>query len=53
MSLNQDLPAAFDIEGAGTRKTLERVPGDKSGWKPHSRSWTLGELANNLAMLPE
>jgi uncharacterized damage-inducible protein DinB len=42
----------FDHEMANTRKTLERVPEDKFGWKPHTKSPTLGWLASHLAELP-
>ena len=37
---------------ANTRKTLERVPEDKFGWKPHEKSGTMGWLATHLANLP-
>ena len=37
---------------SNTRKMLERVPGDKFGWKPHEKSFTLGKLANHIAGLP-
>jgi uncharacterized damage-inducible protein DinB len=40
------------MEMAHTRKTLERVPDDKLGWKPHEKSMTLGRLAGHLAELP-
>jgi uncharacterized damage-inducible protein DinB len=42
----------FDHEMASTRKTLERVPDDKFGWKPHEKSMTLGRLAGHLAEMP-
>lgn len=35
-----------------TRVLLERVPEDKLNWRPHEKSWTLGELAGHLANLP-
>lgn len=34
------------------RKTLERVPEDKFGWKPHEKSMTLGRLAQHLTEIP-
>lgn len=52
MPINQALLPEFDIEMANTRKTLERVPEDKFGWKPHEKSMTLGRLANHLATIP-
>ena len=52
MALNQALLGEFDQEIAKTRKTLERVPEDKFGWKPHEKSGTMGWLASHLADLP-
>ena len=42
----------FDGEMATTRKLLERVPGDKGAWKPHQKSFSLGHLAQLVAMIP-
>lgn len=39
----------FDRETATTRKVLERLPEDKFGWRPHPKSFTLGELATHVA----
>jgi uncharacterized damage-inducible protein DinB len=52
MALNHALLPEFDSEMANTRKTLERVPEDKFGWKPHEKSTTMGNLAVHLAQLP-
>jgi uncharacterized damage-inducible protein DinB len=52
MGLSQALLPEFDQEMANTRKTLERVPDDKLGWKPHEKSGTMGWLANHVATLP-
>ncbi len=52
MPLSQSLLPEFDHEMANTRKTLERVPEDKFGWKPHEKSTTLGRLAAHLAEIP-
>src|SRR5205823_4031850 len=35
-----------------TRKVLERVPDDRFDWKPHVKSFSLGELAGHVANLP-
>lgn len=51
MSLNQALLPEFDHEMQTTRRTLERVPEDKLGWKPHQKSMTLGGLATHLATI--
>ncbi len=49
MSIAQSLLPEFDQEMAGTRKVLDRLPDDKFGWKPHVKSMSLGQLANDLA----
>jgi uncharacterized damage-inducible protein DinB len=51
MPISQTLLPEFDREMAGVRVTLERVPEDKFGWKPHEKSMALGRLANHLAHL--
>ena len=51
MPLNQALLPEFDHEMANTRKSLERVPDDKLGWKPHAKSMTMGALATHLATI--
>ena len=53
MSLCELLLTEFDDEMAGTRKTLERVPENKFGWKPHEKSGSMLWLASHLAHLPE
>jgi len=52
MSLSQTFLPELDQEMAATRKTLERVPEDRLGWRPHAKSMTLGALASHLANLP-
>ena len=49
MAFSEALLPEFDQEVVGTRKTLERVPEDKFGWKPHEKSMTMGGLATHLA----
>lgn len=50
--LKKKLLAAFDQIVAGSRTVLEAVPDDRMDWRPHEKSWTLGELATHLANLP-
>ncbi len=50
--MNQALLGEFDHEMANTRITLERVPEDKFGWKPHEKSMTMSRLASHLAEIP-
>lgn len=42
----------FDHEMTTTRKLLERVPEDRLDWKPHQKSYTLGQLAQHVATIP-
>jgi uncharacterized damage-inducible protein DinB len=46
------LIAELEQEAETTRKVLERVPGDKLTWKPHEKSFTLGQLAFHIAGTP-
>ncbi len=50
-NINQAILPEFDHEMANTRKSLERVPDDKLGFKPHAKSMTLGALASHLATI--
>lgn len=52
MAMNEALLAEFDMEIAGARKTLERVPFAKADWRPHPKSWPLVSLATHVARLP-
>jgi uncharacterized damage-inducible protein DinB len=52
MTLSQSLLPEFDQEMAGTRRVLERIADDKLPWRPHPKSWTMGDLATHLANLP-
>jgi len=46
------LLAELEQEADTTRRLLERVPGDRLGWRPHPKSMTLGELALHVAQVP-
>jgi uncharacterized damage-inducible protein DinB len=50
-ALSQAILPEFDNEMANTRKSLERVPEDKLGFKPHAKSMSLGALATHLAVI--
>lgn len=41
----------LDQEIKTTRSVLERVPAAKVAWRPHPKSWTLGELSLHVANL--
>lgn len=52
MPMRDALLPEFDQEMATTRKFLERVPEDKTTWKPHDKSMPMGRLAAHVAELP-
>jgi uncharacterized damage-inducible protein DinB len=52
MNLIDALIGEYEHECKVTRKTLERVPDAKLGWKPHTKSMTMGQLASHLAEIP-
>jgi len=52
MTIAESMLPEFDQEMANTRKTLERVPGDRMDWAPHERSMKAGALATHIANLP-
>lgn len=52
MSIAASLLPEFDHEMATARALLERVPEESAAWKPHDRSYSLGELAMHIATLP-
>jgi uncharacterized damage-inducible protein DinB len=52
MSIIESLLQELDQEARTTRRVLERVPGDRLGWKPHDRSMSLGQLALHVATIP-
>lgn len=53
MSFVQAALSEFENEAATTRRLLERIPDDKLGWKPHSKSMSMARLASHLAEIPE
>lgn len=52
MAIVDALLPEYDHEMTTTRKLLERVPEDKLDWKPHARSFSLGQLASHVATIP-
>jgi hypothetical protein len=52
MPVRDLLLAELDVEAEFTRKHLERVPMTTLGFKPHSKSMSLGDLSTFLAVLP-
>ena len=52
MSIAETLLPEFDHEMASTRQMLEIVPAADAGWRPHPKSYTLGDLAAHISRLP-
>jgi uncharacterized damage-inducible protein DinB len=52
MSIAESLLPEFDREMGLTRQLLERVPNEKASWKPHPKSFSLGDLSRHIANLP-
>ncbi|HEX9160278.1 MAG TPA: DinB family protein [Thermoanaerobaculia bacterium] len=52
MAIADSLLPEFDREMSVTRKLLDRVPEDKIAWKPHPKSYSLGDLAIHVANIP-
>jgi uncharacterized damage-inducible protein DinB len=52
MPIAQTLLPEFDHEMANTRRMLALVPTADAAWKPHPKSYALGDLAAHIATLP-
>jgi uncharacterized damage-inducible protein DinB len=53
MKISETMLPEFDQEMANTRKVLERVPADKSSFKPHPKSFALGALSAHVANMAD
>jgi uncharacterized damage-inducible protein DinB len=52
MRLVDSILMELDQEGQTTKRVLDRVPEDKLAWKPHPKSYSLGQLALHIASVP-
>ena len=52
MAVKDSLLPEFDHEMGTTRRVLERVPEADLAWRPHAKSFSLGQLAYHLAHIP-
>ena len=52
MALAQALLPEFEHETATLRRVIERIPADRLDYRPHPKSFTLGDLANHLVSIP-
>jgi uncharacterized damage-inducible protein DinB len=49
MSIAEGLLLELEQEAKRTERVLERIPEDRLTWKPHPKSFSLGELALHIA----
>ncbi len=52
MSISAAVLPEFDHEMSVTRTALSRVPGERADWRPHPKSYSLGDLAVHIANIP-
>jgi uncharacterized damage-inducible protein DinB len=52
MKLVDSLLMEIDQEAKTTKRVLDRIPEDKLSWKPHPKSYSLGQLALHIASVP-
>jgi len=52
MRLIDPILMELDQEAQTTKRVLERVPQEKFSWKPHPKSYSLGQLAMHIASAP-
>jgi|ERR1035437_3919690 uncharacterized damage-inducible protein DinB len=52
MSIAENYLAELKQEAATTRKILKNVPIEKGDWKPHSKNFSLLQLASHVAEIP-
>lgn len=52
MNLADPFLTELEQESATTRRVLERLPADRLGFRPHAKSYSLGQLALHVARLP-
>jgi uncharacterized damage-inducible protein DinB len=50
MAIVDSILMEIEQEAKTTQRVLDRVPGDKLTWKPHAKSYTLGQLAMHIAV---
>jgi uncharacterized damage-inducible protein DinB len=52
MKLAESIWMELDQEAQTTKRVLDRIPDDKLAWKPHPKSYSLGQLALHIASAP-
>ena len=49
MAIVDSIVMEIEQESKVTKRVLDRIPGDKLAWKPHAKSYSLGQLAMHIA----
>ncbi len=49
MAIVDSILMELDQEAKTTQRVLERIPEDKLAWKPHAKSYSLGQLGLHIA----
>ena len=49
MAIVDSILMEIDQEAKTTQRVLDRIPEDKLTWKPHAKSYSLGQLALHIA----
>lgn len=49
MGMIEPMLQEMEQESKATRRLLERLPADQLSWKPHAKSFSLGQLALHIA----
>jgi uncharacterized damage-inducible protein DinB len=52
MKLAESILMELDQEAQTTKRVLDRIPDDKLAWRPHPKSFSLGQLALHIASVP-
>src|SRR5215475_774077 len=52
MAIAETLLQELEQESQATRRVLERVPDAHLDWRPHPKSYSLGQLALHVAQIP-
>src|SRR6266852_1122433 len=52
MRLVDSILMEIDQEAQTTKRVLDRIPEDKLAWRPHPKSFSLGQLALHIASVP-
>ncbi len=52
MNLAESISMELDQEAQTTKRVLDRIPDDRLAWKPHPKSFSLGQLALHIASVP-